>query len=55
MLSPGWQATGIQQFAGFNFQTALQVWPLAFSFVGMVLTGLGALAFLTIPMFESVS
>jgi solute carrier family 35 protein len=46
--------TGKIHYATFNMKTAWKTFPLAISFVGMVLTGLAALKYLNIPMFNAL-
>lgn len=44
----------IINYASPSWETSNKVSPLSFAFVGMVLTGLGALKYLNIPMFNSL-
>jgi solute carrier family 35 protein len=48
------RALGLIQYPKPNVETNKKVAPLSFAFVGMVLTGLGALKYLNIPMFNSL-
>lgn len=44
---------GLLHYADFSVATATKLLPLMFAFSGMVLTGLGALRFVNVPMYRS--
>jgi hypothetical protein len=50
----GMKLAGWIQFADFEWSRAKRVFPLAVSFIGMVLTGLSALNYLNVPMFSAL-
>lgn len=54
ILLESMRVTGQIQYPALSYQHAYHTLPLALSFVGMVLTGLAALMYLNIPMYNSL-